>query len=214
MSQLKIKAVIFLLYDNIHLRFQRNSTKFDPLQLIQKKKSVLWIYSNCGVKYRNIYAKELQSSGVKINIFGSCGKRDPCNKNQKCLNLIFQQYRLYFAFENSQCFDYITEKAWTSLSAGMVPIISGATMENCQYHLPPDSYLHKDNFSSSQKLADYLTYLQYNNVAYLRYHEWRKHYVLLKPDFINCILCKSAFEHKLSKIKNKSNWWTFKKHCH
>ena len=194
------------------------STKLDPHQLMQKEKSVLWIYSNCAVKYRQDYAKKLQSSGVKLDIFGACGKKDPCSRQAKCLSSMFQQYRFYFAFENSNCFDYITEKTWRSLFSGMVPIINGASLENCQHHLPPDSYLHTDNFSSPQELAEYLLYLQSNNDVYIRYHKWRKQYIILYDTlhyrWINCILCKSAFEKKLSKMKTKSNWWTFRNHCH
>ena len=189
--------------------------KFETYNLLRKKnKSVLWMYSNCGIKFRNTYAKALQSDGIKLDIYGACGKKDPCFHQKKCVENLFHQYKFYLAFENSKCSDYITEKTWKSLSYGMVPIIYGAPMESCQYHLPPNSFLHVDNFSTPKKLAEYIDLLERNNKMYLRFHEWRKTYIaLLTTNQISCSLCKSIFETKKSKQIKKSAWWTFKTHC-
>ena len=204
-------------------RNQLNNTKaiqyiptgeFNPHNLLKKKnKSTLWMYSNCGVKFRNTYARLLQESGVKMDIYGGCGKKDFCHYKQKCLVNLFHQYKFYLAFENSKCFDYITEKVWKSLAYEMVPVIYGASIESCQHHLPPNSFLHVNNFSTPKKLAEYIDLLERNNDMYLRYHEWRKYYVVLMDSQFSCSVCKSIFEKKESKQIKKSEWWTFKSHC-
>ena len=192
-----------------------NSWQLDLDRLMKNKhKSVLWIYSNCGINYRNTYAKALQKYGVKVDIYGRCGKKDPCNHENKCITNMFHQYKFYLAFENSQCFDYITEKTWKSLANSMVPIIYGASIENCQYHLPPNSFLHVNNFSNPKKLTEYIEYLSRNNDIYLRYHEWRKYYIaLMDTNKFICGLCESIFKKKDSKQANKSEWWTKQNLC-
>ena len=120
-----------------------NSFKIDKLQLMQEKeKSVLWYFSHCAVKFREEYAQNLVGSGTKIVMYGKCTKPDPCKNRNKCTVEMYKKYKFYLAFENIPCFDYITEKAWKSLLYGMVPIINGAPLESCKYHLPPNSFSH------------------------------------------------------------------------
>ena len=83
-------------------------------------------------EHRNNIVKELKTYGLDVDIFGNCGKSDPCKKKRysSCVKSLFRKYKFYIAFENSQCSEYITEKTWKSLSYGAVPIVSGASMEN------------------------------------------------------------------------------------
>ena len=181
-----------------------------------KNKLILWIYSNCKVKYRMDYAKQLLKSGIEIDIYGKCGKTDPCKRNQECLISMYKKYKFYLAFENSQCYDYITEKVWKSLYYGMVPIVYGAPLESYFYHLPPNSYIHVKNFSSARQLVKYIMYLDKNNDVYLRYHAWRSTYSAIYYDLPNieiCTICKSLFDNKKSKIWQKSQWWTYESQC-
>ena len=55
------------------------------------------------VSHKWIYEQIFQ-----IDIMGGCGKRDPCRREQPCLQHIFWKYKFYLAFENSNCDDYIT----------------------------------------------------------------------------------------------------------
>ena len=180
-----------------------------------KDKLVLWFYSNCRVGPRRDYANLLTKHGIKVDIYGKCGKRDPCDKEQKCLVSMYKRYKFYLAFENSYCYDYITEKVWKSLKYGMVPIVSGAPMESYNFHLPANSYLHVDNFSNAQDLSKYIIQLHYNNDLYLKYHEWRKHYVVIDDMNIQttCSICKAIFQRKETKLPKKSKWWKFESHC-
>jgi glycoprotein 3-alpha-L-fucosyltransferase len=64
--------------------------------------------SNCNaVNDRLQFIKELQKY-IPISIYGNCGELK-CKNN--CREII-KQYKFYFAFENSNCRDYITEKFW------------------------------------------------------------------------------------------------------
>ena len=180
-----------------------------------KDKLVLWMYSNCKVKSRRRYANLLIKHGIDIDIYGKCGGRDPCNREQTCLVSMYKRYKFYLAFENSYCYDYITEKVWKSLKYGMVPVVSGAPIESYEFHLPKNSYLHVDNFSNAQDLSQYIIYLHKNNDIYLQYHEWRKHYVVI-PNIgkqTTCSICKALYKRKEPKLQKKSKWWKFNSHC-
>ena len=100
------------------LRATSNNFAMKEIQSNKKEKGVLWIVSNCGPKKRKAYVKELKRMGLKIDIFGGCGKPDPCKRNTTCLHNIFAKYSFYLAFENSQCEDYISEKTWKMSEMG------------------------------------------------------------------------------------------------
>ena len=57
--------------------------------LVKKTHTALWIVSNCGVSERNDYVSEMRKKGIKVDIFGRCGQRDPCKRNQSCVNELF-----------------------------------------------------------------------------------------------------------------------------
>ena len=181
----------------------------------EKEKSVLH-FSHCAVKFREEYAQNMVGSGTKIDMYGRCTKPDPCKNRNKCTVEMYQKYKFYLAFENIHCFDYIAENAWKSLLYGMVPIINGAPLESCKYHLPPNYLLHVDNFTSPKEVSEYIEYLESNDDVYLRYHEWRKEYVVVLsefPDLQARMICKSAVQQTKTKIINKSQWWNVKSQC-
>ncbi len=56
---------------------------------------------------------KLLKLGVKVDKYGRCGTKDPCNKKVLCTSLLQQKYKFYMAFENAHCEDYITGKCST-----------------------------------------------------------------------------------------------------
>ncbi len=48
----------------------------------------------------------------------------------------------------------------------MVPVVLGADMENVRKLLPPKSFLHVQNFTSPETLAQWMKYLSKNMDAY------------------------------------------------
>ena len=179
--------------------------------LKHKTNQVLWIVSNCGVRERNIYANELKRSGVALDKFGRCGKPDPCKRNIYCTKAMFAKYKFYLAFENSHCEDYISEKTWKSFDGGMVPIVMGPSIQNYLKRLPPNSFLHVNNFTSPIELAEYIKYLDKNNEAYSKYHAWRKDYDAV---FVNdhtflwvCDICKKIHDPPRPAYDRLAQWW-------
>lgn len=66
-------------------------------------------------------------------------------------------YRIYLAFENSNCDEYLTEKLWyNAYFKYAIPVVMGGTRENYERLCPPKSFIHVDDFDSPQSLADYL----------------------------------------------------------
>ena len=155
---------------------------------------MLWIFNNCRAHKRKHYAKELQRNGLVIDKFGRCGKPDPCKRKVQCLKKMSAKYKFYLAFENSLCENYITEKTYKYLQYGLVPTVLGPSMKTYEEHLPPNSFIHVDNFTGPAELVKYIKYLDSNNAAYSRYHDWRKKYHVLHAVTLSflwvCDICK------------------------
>lgn len=142
-------------------------------QILQNKtKRVVWMISDClAANYRENYGRELMRH-IHVDVYGDCGNMS-CPKRANCQPLI-SQYKFYLAFENSLCGEYITEKVYRSFEWGMVPVVYGA-MEKYNT-LPHHSYIHVADFSSPEKLAEYLLLLDRNDSLYREYFSWRYKY--------------------------------------
>ncbi len=98
---------------------------------INKKEFAAAVISNCGAGSRRLeYIKQMQNY-VVIDVFGKCGKQCPTvsKYNRKitgdCKKIIGTDYKFYFAFENSICSDYITEKFFIILAYDIIPVVLG-----------------------------------------------------------------------------------------
>lgn len=107
-----------------------------------------------------------------------------------------------FQFENQRSEDYVTEKLWGSLRAGTLPIYFGAP--NVREHVPPNSVIFVDDYSTPQELADYLILLTKDKGMYESYHKWRhadlddgfvKKYEFTKTHS-TCRMCKFSFANR------------------
>lgn len=71
----------------------------------------------------------------------------------------------------------MTEKLFhNAYSIGAIPVIQGSSVEDCQNFLPPNSYLHVDNYASLKDLAEDILRISKNEAELLFYHEWRNHF--------------------------------------
>lgn len=172
---------------NLTMSYRRDSDIFSPygdLQLLRqpqpfnipsKTKMVAWVVSNWQEgSHRVKYYQELKKY-ITVDVYGKHHLPLPGNK----LLPTVSQYNFYLAFENSQHEDYITEKLWrNALSSGTVPVVLGPLRKNYEHFLPPDSFIHVNDFPSASDLARYLWELSRDTERYQRYFQWRK---WLKP---------------------------------
>lgn len=90
-------------------------------------------------------------------------------------------YLFYLAFENSNCEEYMTEKLfWNAYSKGAIPIIMGPTKKNCKKLLPPNSYLHIEEYVRPRDVAKHLEYLNKTwDENLFNFHQWRRHFKIV-----------------------------------
>ncbi|VDL58469.1 unnamed protein product [Hymenolepis diminuta] len=138
----------------------------------------------------------------KVDIFGRQGRPIPPSPDP--FQWISENYKFYLAFENSNCWYYITEKVTSnSLRYGLVPIVLGARKEDYVNTLPPHSYINVDDFKSFQDLANYLLYLDKNHTAYAEYFAWKEYGYIYVNKRLDCQTC--GFVHHLNARKLKLN---------
>ena len=146
--------------------FSHNKTEFAAI-----------VVSNCQTKSgRLIYVKELQKS-ISVTIFGKCGQPCPTLNEDGtyggCKEIISKKYKFYFAFENSFCKDYATEKFFEILRHDIIPVVYGDGSYST--YVPKSGYINAFDFSSAEQLAQYLMFLDKNKTAYNSYFKWKKY---------------------------------------
>lgn len=181
-----------------------------------KPKIVAVLGSNCGGQNKRWkYIGELKKY-IQVDTYGGCGTlKCPGHFKKDCKAL--NDYKFYLAFENGDCSQYITEKVWwNALGKGAVPVVMGAKVQDYKKILPPDSFIHIDDFPTPQHLAKYLMYLAFNSVAYNRYHAWRLKYRILNEHgyfasevFHYCRICEALnYNDPTPKVyKNLEVYW-------
>ncbi|XP_072765084.1 alpha-(1,3)-fucosyltransferase 7 isoform X2 [Anoplolepis gracilipes] len=149
---------------------------WDAVLRTTKTKLVAVMGSNCDSHNgRWSYVKMLKSLlGDDLDIFGRCldGNRTICPGHFKRDCTALNAYKFYLSFENSNCREYLTEKVfWNAYNKFAVPIIMGASRYDCQRLLPPHSFLHVDDFTGVDALANYL-----RKILFLRQNFDEKHF--------------------------------------
>lgn len=188
----------------------------------QRRKLAAWVVSDCQYQRSGSkeYVTELQKY-IPIDIFGKCGTLNCtslngiCDDPLACYRALGSRYMFFLAFEGSLCVDYITDKFYSALSFGMVPVVYG----NADYSRvsPRTSYIDARSFESAQKLAQFLLFLHAAPEEYLKYLEWKKSYAV-KPVYyfedIWCSLCEklwkmpiNASHQQSSSARELENWW-------
>ncbi|XP_075260618.1 4-galactosyl-N-acetylglucosaminide 3-alpha-L-fucosyltransferase 9-like isoform X2 [Convolutriloba macropyga] len=194
-------------------------TPADKLLLhTNRSKDFCWIISNCADAFHNsrnkIVQSLIQSLSRNVHIWGSAIKAGCVNgslsnvvdhgntgeKQQQVSHLDVPQMlakdcKFYFAFENSNCTDFVTTRFITSIVAGAVPIVMGRL--DTYNKMLPGSFIHLSDFSSLSQLSKYLENLLKDEKKMNKYHEWRKFYTYEQTGAeAACELCK-----KLEKLK-------------
>lgn len=187
---------IFYPYGTV-VKMKTNYTLPDFKDINKRKHMVAWFSSNCNAERRNKYVKEL-SKYIEVHVYGTCGNYSCLRSNEdKCYQLLEDNYKFYLSFENSMCADYVTEKMFNILRFNVIPVVLG----NSEYSeiAPPYSVINTNHFDSPKALADYLYELNINYDSYVKYFEWKKDYIIygdLRAQYIKeqehvlCQLCE------------------------
>jgi len=139
----------------------------------------VYIASN-PVARRDSYAEELMSY-IRVDSLGSCLHNKDITDfvtggwSQGAwgsLLSVLPEYKFYLAFENSISTDYVTERMFHALAAGVVPVYLGAG--NVQDFLPgSQAIIDAADFASVQELAEYLKELDQDDAAYQKHLTWK-----------------------------------------
>ncbi|KAF2077499.1 hypothetical protein CYY_001198 [Polysphondylium violaceum] len=170
-------------YDNGSIEEFRNP----PVAPENKIQAIGFMSSNCnggGAIYRTCYTKDLMNH-IQVDALGSCMHNKDLDEEDKPHPLfsdlgdslrikrkVLSKYMFSLAFENNNMTDYVTEKVYTSLLSGSVPIYMGAP--NIDDWVPKGSVIKTSDFKNPKHLADHLNYLLNNHTAYNEYFNWKK----------------------------------------
>lgn len=171
----------------LHLHFLHSIDRLmQPIRWSTKLKSkgslgqVIFLQTDCDPPSdRDSYVEELMKY-IQIDSYGKClhnkdlpqELHDPLTFNSEGVMNIVGKYKFAIAFENAICNDYITEKFWRPLYAGVVPIVRGSP--TVQDWAPSNrSIIVADDFATPKDLADYLKFLDQNDAEYDKYLEWK-----------------------------------------
>lgn len=188
--------------------------------------------SNCNARSNRQEYVRILSKYISVDIFsqdGRCGGTDACPRSKNydvCYNMIEQDYKFYFAFENSICEDYVTEKFFEMLSRGIVPVVMGGA--DYASIAPSHSYINALDYSPRElviKIKDINISNDYSLFQTKRPSTW-KNWTLTTLSTLNIsggslttasgILSTSTgessaisaklFIHSRSSLKQQQNW--------
>ncbi len=221
---------------NWTMSYRRDADIFMPYgELVSKRTNATYVIpkkSDCLVcwvvsKYKANQSRSLVFQQLKkhipsklIEVYGQWSQRPLSNK--KLLSTISQCY-FYLAFENSVSTDYITEKLWrNSLQAGSVPVVLGPPRNIYELSIPPESFIHVNDFSSIKALANFLSQVAADRERYESYFRWHNYYdVRMYTDWRErlCNICTRYDQlSKHKKVYNDlyswvNNNWLFQGSC-
>ncbi|XP_029470533.1 alpha-(1,3)-fucosyltransferase 7 [Rhinatrema bivittatum] len=148
---------------------------------------VSWVISNYNSKQERVVFYQKLSQHLAVDVYGKAAKKI---LNPKSLLPTISKYKFYLAFENSIHRDYITEKMWkNAFEAGAVPVVLGPPRANYEKFVPPNSFIHVEDFGSPEQLARFLRTM--NSSRYEEFFQWREKYVVRSPELYTVFQVRS-----------------------
>ena len=167
----------------------------------RRRTSSIWFVSNCISYYRIEFALDF-SQYFPTNILGDCapsislmkkygfkpnsfiGKiifpiynllyKIKCDKGSSCEINTLMNSKFYLSFESKNCSFYITEKFWSILRLGLIPVVIQPSKVFYEYIAPKDSFIHAEDFNfNPQKLAAYMNRVSNDFNLYSKYLLWK-----------------------------------------
>ncbi|KAL6116056.1 fut4 [Pungitius sinensis] len=165
------------------------------LSRLIRPRLLAWVISNWSESQARVSFYYQLRRYVQVDVFGRSGQPVPEDGVGGSVVRLVGRYQFYLALENSQHTDYITEKLWNAVRAGAVPVVLGPSRQNYERFLPPEAFIHVDDFATVRELARYLLMLR-RDPARLRTHlDWREAYSVYQPSFWSdhyCAACRAV----------------------
>ncbi|XP_061137794.1 alpha-(1,3)-fucosyltransferase 4-like [Syngnathus typhle] len=181
---------IFLPYGYLVLKHGSGQLLSEPSRT-SRPGFVAWVVSNWVDSQARVAFYYQLSRYIQVDVFGRAGRSIP--EGSGSVVQLVKRYHFYLALENSQHTDYITEKLWNAVLAGAVPVVLGPARKNYERFLPPEAFIHVDDFPSVKALARYLVELRRDPARLQSHLRWRTGYGLRQPTFWGehyCTACR------------------------
>ena len=169
---------------------------------------ISFLARNCGSRNNREQVVQDLIQQVRVDAMSSClhnHDKPPEDKNLPWISnkiKLLHAYKFHAAFENGNVRDYVTEKVYTALAAGTVPIYMGAP--NIDEFVPKGSIIRVDSFEDTAALAKHIQECLTNETLYQSYHDWRDR--PLNSEFVEkfaftnvtteCRTCRWVYAHK------------------
>ncbi|XP_070848085.1 4-galactosyl-N-acetylglucosaminide 3-alpha-L-fucosyltransferase 9-like [Chaetodon trifascialis] len=161
----------------------------ESFKLPAKDKLVCWIVSNWNRRFKRVQFYNKLKNYIAIHAYGNAFGQDLSEQDYV---KIVSSCKFYLSFENSIYKDYITEKLYGPMSLGTVPIVLGPSRQNYEDHIPGDSFIHVEDFSTPKELAEWLLYLDQNNSEYVKYFNWASRFKVTVSEFGREHACRTC----------------------
>lgn len=181
-----------------------------PPVLPLPERSASFIAKNCyDTTNRRADLVKFLMKHIPVRSLGDCLRNTDWPDDSKANNTltskvaVLERYALSLALENQNEEDYVSEKVFQALQAGVIPVYLGAP--NIYDYVPSkDSIINVRDFKSRDDLAKHLKDVLSNDTLLMSYHEWR--YKPLPQEFLQrlqpykldlyCRLCHYAYAQK------------------
>ncbi|XP_028320944.1 alpha-(1,3)-fucosyltransferase 4-like [Gouania willdenowi] len=182
---------IYLPYGYLIPRVNSARSLYRATSLRRPVRLLAWVISNWSESHARVSFYHKLRRHVNIDVYGRAGM--PLPEGSEAVLGLLRQYMFYLALENSQHTDYITEKVWNAVRAGAIPVVLGPSRQNYERFLPPEAFIHVDDFPTVRELARYMHRLKRRPALTKRHLIWRQSYSIHQPTFWSehyCTACK------------------------
>lgn len=179
---------------------------------LHRPRLAAWVISNWSESHARVALYYQLRRYIQVDVFGRAGQPLPEDSGGGSVVRLLGRYQFYLALENSQYTDYITEKLWNAVLAGAVPVVLGPSRQNYERFLPPESFIHVDDFPTVRGLARYLLMLRRNPARLKRHLDWRGRYSVHQPSFWAehyCAACRAVrrTRGRTDVVKDLTRWF-------
>ncbi|KAM9853813.1 alpha-(1,3)-fucosyltransferase 4-like [Aulostomus maculatus] len=188
-----------------------------PLQVpsrthLHRPRLVAWVVSNWSKSQARVAFYSELCKFIPVDVYGRAGRNVPQDDGRSSVVRLLGRYQFYLALENSQHTDYITEKLWNAVLAGAVPVVLGPSRRNYERFLPPEAFIHVDDFPTVRDLARYMLMLRHSPAQLMRHLDWRGSYCIQRPAFWAehyCTACRAVkrIRDRTTEVHDLSGWF-------